>query len=85
VHPRWRADGRELYYLNDEYLMAVDITGADPVRIGTPHRLFEVKGARDARYSPTRDGQRFLVAIPQPSTVPSRIGVVLNWPHLVDK
>ena len=80
--PRWRADGRELYYLNDAYLMAVEITSADPIRLGLPQRLFELK---DGFYSPGREGQRFLVAIPRTSTVPSQVGVVLNWPRLVDK
>jgi predicted Ser/Thr protein kinase len=83
--PRWRADGRELYYLNEDSLMAVDIIGADPVRLGRPHMLFAVKQAQDARYSPTRDGQRFLLAVPHVSTVPSQVGVVLNWTHLVGK
>jgi serine/threonine protein kinase len=80
--PRWRADGRELYYVNNGYLMAVDITGVGPIRVGKAHKLLEFQGDL---FSPTRDGQRFLVAIPYTSTVPSQIGVVLNWFSLVPK
>ena len=80
--PRWRADGRELYYLSeDRKLMAVTVD-AGP-RFGTPKQLFQTKiragvSALRTHYVPSRDGQRFLVncAIDAP---PSPITVIVNW------
>ena len=80
--PRWRADGRELYYLSeDRKLMAVTVEPG--LRFGTPRPLFQTRiragvSALRAHYVPSRDGQRFLVnsALAAP---PSPITVVLNW------
>jgi hypothetical protein len=63
--PRWRRDGRELYYIGaDGALFAVPLTvdGGD-LRAGRPVRLF---GGGDSRlrvwhYDPGADGSRFLV------------------------
>ena len=83
--PRWRADGREIYYLSgDRTLMAVPV-GAGP-SFGIPAPLFKTyvsPGVTSLRthYVPSRDGQRFLVnSAIDPS--PSPITVVVNWaPH----
>jgi Tol biopolymer transport system component len=63
--PRWRRDGRELYYIAaDGALVAVpiDIAGKE-ISAGRPVRLF---GGRDSRlrvwhFDPSPDGTRFLV------------------------
>ena len=76
--PRWRADGREVYYVApDGYLMSVAMThSADSrVDIGTPTRLFQapvegsVQGGIAHTYTPSLDGQRFLMTtfVEQPS------------------
>ena len=64
--PRWRADGREIYYLSeDRKLMAVSVSsGAVP--FGVPQLLFQtvVHAGVDSfrtHYVPDRDGTRFLV------------------------
>jgi Tol biopolymer transport system component len=80
--PRWRPDGREIYYLSDDRtLMAVSV-GAGP-SFGIPKPLFQTHApggvtANRTHYVPSRDGQRFLVnrAIDSP---PSPITVVVNW------
>ena len=80
--PRWRADGRELYYLSeDRKLMAVEV-GPGP-SFGIPKPLFQTQiraGVSNfrAHYVPSRDGERFLIntAIDTP---PSPITVVVNW------
>jgi Tol biopolymer transport system component len=87
--PRWRADGKELFYLEQvtgtsrNKLMAVSI-GAAPNPSGPPKLLFEfqslgfVTQANAFLYSPAADGQRFLINVyatePQPS-----LEVILNW------
>ena len=77
--PHWRADGKELYYVTRTgTLMAVSIDpqgGPDPK---PAQRLFDIPGvsamwAQD--YAPSRDGQRFLVRVPQEAG-PSPLRVV---------
>jgi Tol biopolymer transport system component len=81
--PRWRADGREVYYLSlDGRLMAVSV-GPGP-SFGVPEPLFQVRIIEDqvtpfrTHYAPTRDGTRFLVAQSLDSSPPA-ITLVLNW------
>jgi hypothetical protein len=72
VHPRWRPDGKELFYLTprpDTWLMAVEIDAGEALVAGTPRRLFPVRtGAGEPpprpRYTVTRDGQRFVFVSP---------------------
>ena len=82
--PRWRADGREIYYLSeDRQLMAVPVSsGAAP--FGVPRPLFQTEvhaGVNLSRthYVPSRDGTRFLVHTRSRDLVPVPITVVLNW------
>jgi hypothetical protein len=86
--PRWRPDGREIYYLaENRNLMAVSV-GAGP-SFGIPHALFPTRvgagvTANRTHYVPSRDGQRFLINM---STEPaaSPITVVLNWTAALKK
>jgi Tol biopolymer transport system component len=81
--PRWRRDGKELYYLAlDGKLMAVDMTTSSVLDSGVPRVLFDtglvVDPTRD-QYAVTQDGQRFLVLKPLAGAVPTPITVVVNW------
>jgi Tol biopolymer transport system component len=79
--PRWRGDGRELYYLAaGNTLTAVAVAGtAAAFQAGAPQHLFKVNlpPGPGYPYDVTPDGQRFLfnteVAPPPPVTV------VVNW------
>ena len=71
--PRWRADGRELYYLDSEgVLMAVDVqANGDVFEPGQPRPLFDtgltIPGpdeTPDYLYTATSDGERFLINEP---------------------
>lgn len=82
--PRWRQDGKELFYLaSGGKLMSVDISyeGA-MIRAGIPRELFDtgltLNPSQD-QYAVTANGQRFLVLknIAGPSTEP--LTVVMNW------
>ena len=81
--PRWRGDGREIYYLSDDRkLMAVSV-GAGP-SFDVPKPLFQTRapvGIDPIRtnYVPSRDGQRFLINTQSGDQVPTPITVVLNW------
>jgi eukaryotic-like serine/threonine-protein kinase len=81
--PRWRADGREIYYLSDDRkLMAVDV-GPGP-SFGVPRALFQTRVATGfaptrTNYAPSRDGQRCLINTATGDPEPAPITVVLNW------
>ena len=86
--PRWRADGKELFYLStDGSLMVVEVNAENTFETSPPVTLFKSNlsyqdldfygGAH--RYDVTRDGQRFLVnTIVVPAT-PTSLNVIVNW------
>ena len=57
--PRWRADGKELFYRRQRAMMAIKVTLSPEVSIGKPHVLFA--GNFGSGFDVTRDGQRFLM------------------------
>ena len=74
--PRWRADGRELYFQSREGVMAVAVSTETDFRTGKPG-LIGVPTALAGDWDATRDGNRFLVSVPVGK--PSPYTVVLNW------
>jgi len=80
--PRWRGDGREIYYLSgDGKLVAVSVSAGPS--FGVPMPLFQTRvlpGVTSFRthYVPSRDGRRFLVNT-QSDEPGLPITVVLNW------
>ncbi|HWN39623.1 MAG TPA: hypothetical protein VNP02_14065, partial [Gammaproteobacteria bacterium] len=87
VQPRWRPDGRELFYLApDGNLMAVAVQLGDTFTAETPRVLFATTLQRDAlrqTYEVSSDGARFLLQVPV-ETSPS-FTVVLDWPALLSR
>ena len=62
--PRWRGDGRELFYLApDGKLMAVDVTTSARFQAGTPSPLFQTPPGTLA-VDAAADGKRFLLVAP---------------------
>jgi eukaryotic-like serine/threonine-protein kinase len=91
IHPRWRGDGRELFYYSvDGRLMAVPIRSDDALAAGAPVPLFEARllnGGTTAwgfrqQYEVTRDAQRFLLNLPLEEASPPSITVVVDWTAL---
>ena len=86
--PRWRADGRELYYVTvDGKVMAVPIgTQGSTIVPGTPSILFQPRvaggpwssgaGNLHQQYDVSADG-RFLVNVAEETASP--ITLILNW------
>jgi Tol biopolymer transport system component len=88
VQPRWRADGRELFYVAlDGRLMAVDIASPanGPIEVGSPTFLFPTKIGRvftpggSSEYIPSPDGTRILMNTVVSDPGPAPIRLVLNW------
>ena len=75
--PRWRRDGREMFYVApDNRLMAVPIRwNGTRIEPGSPRPLFSAQ--LGLGYQPSSDGQRFLVL--QQVAEASPITVILNW------
>jgi Tol biopolymer transport system component len=84
--PRWRRDGKELYYHFGTQYFAVDVkTDGPSFQAGIPKPLFEANavgttGSSGSPYVVTSDGQRFLVLAATDEKAPSSpIDVVVNW------
>jgi Tol biopolymer transport system component len=85
--PRWRSDGRELYYVEPGgRVMRVPIATEPTFSPGTPELLFQHAGLTGAPegatfgYDVAPDGSRFLVAVPiADARPPAPIVVMLNW------
>ena len=83
TEPRWRGDGKELFYLApDNKLMAVgvNVSAESSLTVSNAQPLFEVHTASTpgTHYDVTRDGKRFLVdSSGEGSSAP--ISLVVNW------
>ena len=85
-YPRWRADGRELYYLNPAGAMMaapIVVSGATLVP-GAPGALFPTRivgGGSDTslgrQYDVTRDGRFLINTVLDEATAP--ITLLMNW------
>lgn len=91
--PRWRGDGKELFYLSSDYkMMAAPVTTGTNFDSGAPIALFQTSPRPPVSlndifvYDVSRDGQRFLINTPvkQPETT-APMTVVLNWSAKLDK
>jgi len=86
---RWRNDGRELYYVEGDTLMAVSVSTESAITLGQPQPLFEAPGfaitggGTGGGYDVSADGERFLTIAPVEAegeeTAPPAIRIVLNW------
>jgi eukaryotic-like serine/threonine-protein kinase len=88
TQPRWRGDGKELYFLaSDRTLMAVSVEAAREFQAGVPHPLFVTDLTSAAhRYAVTRDGAKFLAIAPAEQTATqSPLTVIVNWVASVQK
>ena len=84
LSPRWRADGREFYFISDHKMMAVDVKPGPDLTFGAPHELFReptlAGGNLGISYQPSTDGRQFLSLLPvggAPTSPP--LTVVTNW------
>lgn len=81
-YPRWRRDGKELFYLSaDNRIVAAEVKAdGSSFAIGSVNPLFETRMYRSAfgGYDVTADGQRFIVAY-EPGQPNVAITLVENW------
>ena len=86
--PRWSNDGKEMFYVEDDWLAVIPVTMTPSFSVGSPRRLFQSAGFRgeyrgtDAvrrSYDVSADGKRFVIAEPLEDAPPPVIRVVQNW------
>ncbi|MFY9532151.1 MAG: protein kinase [Candidatus Acidiferrales bacterium] len=87
--PRWRRDGRELYYLaGDDKIMAAEISEQGvSLRIGKVSALFHASRSVTigAPYDATADGKKFVVVSQGAPQTAQPLTLITNWPALLNK
>jgi dipeptidyl aminopeptidase/acylaminoacyl peptidase len=74
--PRWRRDGKELFFLAPGgRFMSIPMSAG--VSTGAPRMLFQAVDAVD--FEPAADGSRFLTQLEERSTDPP-VHLLINWP-----
>jgi hypothetical protein len=91
--PRWRRDGREIFYVApDNRVMAAAVTAqASTFTVGQVSSLFEIRprlsqairGVAAPPYDVSADGQRLLVNTLLRDAAATPITLVVNWPALL--
>ena len=81
--PTWSRDGKELFYVTADAIVAVAMRPDGS--FGAPHRLFDrsnfLWSYRFGSYDVSPDGKRFLMIQRAPGSVPRQLNVILNWPE----
>jgi DNA-binding winged helix-turn-helix (wHTH) protein/Tol biopolymer transport system component len=83
--PRWRADGKELFFITLEGAIASAPVSVRPVLdVGAPTTLFQANGiATD--WAVSADGSRFLVMAPERSAASTSFSLVFGWQDTLDR
>jgi Tol biopolymer transport system component len=84
--PRWRADGKEIFYTTRDAMFVVDVSTTSGLTLSTPRELFQRPminwSTRWADgFDMTADGQRFIMLqqVRDKNATPPAIVVVQNW------
>ena len=86
--PRWSRNGKELFYVEGDWLVVIPITTSPSFSVGPPRRLFRsaallkagLEGFAYANpFDVSPDGKRFVIAEPIEDAPPPTIRVVQNW------
>jgi serine/threonine protein kinase/Tol biopolymer transport system component len=92
AEPRWRRDGKELFYLSaDGKMMAVPVKIGASFEAGQPVELFQTHirqpiSAQDVfSYDVAADGQKFLINTKVDTTNSAPLSVILNWSSELEK
>src|SRR5450631_4080000 len=80
--PQWSRDGKELFYVTSEAVVAVDFHPDGS--FGAPRRLFDrtaflLNDSRFSNYEASTDGKRFLMIRRDEGSAPHQLNVILNW------
>jgi serine/threonine protein kinase/Tol biopolymer transport system component len=77
--PRWRGDGKELFYLTQDFkVMSVQVKSGEQFDAGSPAQIFRADPL-SVDYDVAADGQRFIFVASLPGTQFLPFAVVVNW------
>jgi len=77
--PRWSPNGKDLFYLQGDSLVAVSVQSASRgITLGSPQELFSSPDL-SLGFAPSTDGQRFLTVEPVGEPLPPAVHVIENW------
>jgi serine/threonine protein kinase/Tol biopolymer transport system component len=88
TQPRWRRDGKELYYIaSDRKLMAVEVKTAPRFKHGVPKPLFDSHVSSsgssgqfgEMKWASAPDGKRFLCITQRKESASAPITIVTDW------
>jgi hypothetical protein len=94
TEPRWRGDGRELYYRSaDGRVMVVEVKSGAVFQTGIPKPLFHPPADISImstwpyynKWDITADGNRFFFPTTVEESSPTPFKVILNWTALLKK
>jgi serine/threonine-protein kinase len=80
LYPRWRSDGKEIFYLSPASQMMAALVDAkgNSIEVRTPQVLFRsAVGATGAPYDVTPDGKKFVINVISEQSSPLTLWV--NW------
>ena len=84
TQPRWRRDGKELFYLStDLKIMSVAVKLGRVPELSAPKALFSARIVQNAigtdEFVVTPDGQRFLATAATRANASQPLNVAMNW------
>ena len=81
IAPRWPRNAKELFYVENNQLMAIPVTTEPAFSSGTPRPLFTRRTLRsfNPQYDVTADGKRIVLTDRLVDEKPLAIHVVHNW------
>jgi len=82
-NPRWRGDGKELYYSDQGQLTAVEVRAGKTFEPGASRHMFSF--ALFVNGDVTPDGKRFLFPTTEGTNAPAPFTVVTNWQAMLRK
>ena len=89
TEPVWARDGRELFYRNNDIMMAVSVQTGNDISPGVPVALFEHRSPLSppnvAEYTVTRDGRFIMLQGGGSRFALTRLNVILNWTALLEE
>jgi len=90
--PRWRRDGKELFFLSpDRKMMVVSVNESTKLEFGPPKVLFQTRAHEPITaeefftYDVSADGQQFLVNVNAEQNNPAPVDIILNWASWLKK
>jgi DNA-binding winged helix-turn-helix (wHTH) protein/Tol biopolymer transport system component len=85
LQPRWRSDGKELFYVEGDRLMSLPVSAGKKFSAGIPAALMKSESLRDyanpnsRTYAVSPDGNRILLLEQTGPQAPPVIRIVRNW------